>query len=102
MSLKPLEAQRNQHQPPFPLCPCHCAGTFGENDGQSSCRVCQAQQTGCVWVCVRGGGWRPQNYTKRATAGLLAREGLLGLERKGRKSVFSLSFVSLMVKSPDG
>lgn len=98
MSLKPFKAQSNQRQPPSPLCPRHCAGTFGENDGQSSCRTCRARQTVCVGRAREQGG---QNYAKRATVGPLAREGFMGLEGKGRKSVLPLSFVSLVVKSPD-
>ena len=53
---------------------------------------------GVCWGCVGAGG---QNYAKRATVGPLAREGLMGLEGKGRKYVLPLSFVSLVVKSPD-
>lgn len=52
----------------------------------------------CVGGAREQGG---QNYAKRATVGPLAREGFMGLEGKGRKYVLPLSFVSLVVKSPD-
>lgn len=82
MSPKPFEAQRNQHQPPFPLCPCHCAGTFGENDGQSSCRVCRAQQTVCV--CVWWGMEVAELY-KKSYCRPVDQRRLNGLREKGQE-----------------
>lgn len=99
MSLKPFKAQSYQRQPPP-----HCAPAIVQ---ALSGRMMARAVEGLAELnkrCVLGGAWGRgwQNYTKRATAGLLTSEGLMGLERKGRKSVLSLSFVSLAVKSPDG